>query len=136
MVWEGKLEREKEGERKEGIFRERVSNFSPNFLAIGPSNSSKARSKVTPHGKGYAWVPVLWSFDKLRKVGVFSYLVYSLVKSLVNDLGVVRSEMVMDFDSKEVEPRLMKGLSMDSPHTIFGTVKNSPDLCVGPKTSM
>ena len=58
------------------------------------------------------------------------------VKSLVNDLGVVRSEIVMDFDSEEVEPRLMKGLSMDSPHTIFGTVKNSPDLCVGPKTSM
>ena len=91
MVWEGKLEREKEGERKEGIFRERVSNFSLNFLAIGPSNSGEARSKVTPYGKGYAWVPVFWSFDKLRKVGVFSYLVYSLVKSLVNDLGVVRS---------------------------------------------
>ena len=44
--------------------------------------------------------------------------------------------MVMDFGSKEVESGLMKGLSMDSPHTIFGTVKNSPDFCVGPKTSM
>ena len=38
--------------------------------------------------------------------------------------------MAMDFGSKEVEPRLMKGLSMDNPHTIFGTVKNSLDLRV------
>ena len=30
-------------------------------------------------------------------------------------LGVVRPEMAMDFGSKEVEPRLMKGLSMDNP---------------------
>ena len=44
--------------------------------------------------------------------------------------------MAMDFGSKEVEPRLMKGLSMDSPHSVFGTVKNSPDFHVGPKTSM
>ena len=51
-------------------------------------------------------------------------------------LGVIGSEMVMDFGSKEVEPRLMRGLSMDSPRTIFGTVKISHDLCVGPKTSM
>ena len=35
-------------------------------------------------------------------------------------LGVVRPEMAMDFGSKEVEPRLMRGLSMESPHTIFG----------------
>ena len=34
-------------------------------------------------------------------------------------LGVVRPEMAMDFGSKEVEPRLMRGLSMDSPCTIF-----------------
>ena len=35
-------------------------------------------------------------------------------------VGVVRPEMAMDFGSKEVEPRLMRGLSMDSPRTIFG----------------
>ena len=38
-------------------------------------------------------------------------------------LGVVKPEMAMNFGSKEVEPRLMRGLS----HTLFlGTVKNSP----------
>ena len=44
--------------------------------------------------------------------------------------------MASDFSSKEVEPMLMRGLSMDSPHTIFGTVKNNPDFHVGPKMSM
>ena len=51
-------------------------------------------------------------------------------------LGVVRPKMATDFGSKEVEPMLMRGLSMDSPHTAFGTVKNSPDFRIGPKISM
>ena len=51
-------------------------------------------------------------------------------------LSVVRPEMATDFSSKEVEPMLMRGLSMDNPHTVFGTVKNSPDFRVGLKISM
>ena len=51
-------------------------------------------------------------------------------------LGVVRPEMATDFGSKEMEPMLMWGLSMDSPHIVFGTVKNSVDFCVGLKMSM
>ena len=43
-------------------------------------------------------------------------------------LGVVGPEMIMDFGSKEEEPRLRRGLSTNSPHTVFGTVKNSLDL--------
>ena len=43
-------------------------------------------------------------------------------------LGVVGPEMAMDFGSKEVEPRLRRGLSTDSPRTIFGTVKNNLDF--------
>ena len=58
-----------------GFFRERSSIFSLEFLATGPSDSGEARSKVAPHGKGYVWAPVLRSFDKLREVGVFSYLI-------------------------------------------------------------
>ena len=57
--------REKEGEKKEGIL-EREAPIS-NFPAIGPSVSGEARSKVSPHGKGYAWVPVLWSFDNSER---------------------------------------------------------------------
>ena len=43
-------------------------------------------------------------------------------------LGVVGSEMTMEFGFKEVEPRLRRGLSIESPHIIFGTIKNSPGL--------
>ena len=43
-------------------------------------------------------------------------------------LDVVGPEMAMNFDSKEVKPRLRKGLSMDSPHTVSGTIKNNPGL--------
>ena len=43
-------------------------------------------------------------------------------------LSVVGPEMAMEFGSKEVEPRLRRGLSTDSPRTVFGTVKNSLDL--------
>ena len=65
------------GERKKWDFRERSSTFSLEFPAIGPSVSDETRSKVAPHDKGCAWLPVLRSFDKLQKVGIFSYLVYS-----------------------------------------------------------
>ena len=77
-------------ERKEGIFRDRGSNFSLNFPAIGPSNSGGPRSNVSPHDKGYAWAPVLWSFDKFWEVGVFSYFVYFRFKSIVNGLVDMR----------------------------------------------
>ena len=66
---------ERERERKERDFRERISTFSLEFLVIGPSVFGEARSKVAPHDKGYAWVSVLRSFDKLRKVRVFLLLV-------------------------------------------------------------
>ena len=60
------------------------STLSLNFSVIGPSNSGETRGKVDPHCKSYAWVPVLWSFEKLQNVGVFSYLLYSLAKSHLN----------------------------------------------------
>ena len=41
-------------------------------------------------------------------------------------LGVVRSEMAMDFGSKEVEPMLDEGAVHGQPTYCYGTVK-SPD---------
>ena len=59
------------GRGKEGIanrekmrdFIERVSTFSLEFLVIGPSVLVGTRGEVGLRCKGYAWVPVLWSFD-------------------------------------------------------------------------
>ena len=56
----------------------RSSHFSLEFPAIGPSVFGKARSKVAPHGKDYAWVPVLGSFDKLLKGRGFSPTCFTL----------------------------------------------------------
>ena len=83
----GKIEREKKEERERRNSRERGSILSLDFLVIGPSNSGETRGKVDPHCKSYVWVPVLWSFNKLREVGVFSYLIYSLAKSHFNGYG-------------------------------------------------
>ena len=88
MGWERRGGRERktkrERERKERDFGERSSTFSLEFPAIGPLVSCEARIKVAPHDKGYTWVPVLWSFNKLQEVGVFSYLMYPLFKCCVN----------------------------------------------------
>ena len=59
------------------VFRERGSGFSLGFRSIGLSDFFGPRSKVVLRSEGFAWAPVLGSFDKIREVGVFSYLVYS-----------------------------------------------------------
>ena len=66
-VWEeGKRERDRDRKGRKG-FRESVSTFSLDFPVIGPANSSEARSKVGLRCKGYAWVPILWSFENSKR---------------------------------------------------------------------
>ena len=66
------------------IFREIESTFSLGFRPIGPSDFFAPRSKVVLRSEGFAWAPVLGSFDKLREVGVLSYLIYPFFKCFVN----------------------------------------------------
>ena len=73
------------------IFRERVRDFSLDFLLIQPSDSFEARRKVFLRGEAYAWALVLRSFDKLREVEVLSYLVYFRFKCFVDDSVCLRS---------------------------------------------
>ena len=65
----------------------RSSHFSLDFSTIGPSNAGETRGKVDPYCKGYVWVPVLWGFDKLRKIGFFSYLDILCLKIHKNNFG-------------------------------------------------
>ena len=74
----GEKETKREKERKERDFRERSSTFFLGLPAIGPSVFGEARSKVVPHSKDYAWVPVSRSFDKLRKGRDFSSTCFTL----------------------------------------------------------
>ena len=62
------------------VFRERMSNFSLRSWQIRPSEFFGARRKVVLSGEAYAWTPVLGVFDKLREIGVSSYLFYTLIK--------------------------------------------------------
>ena len=62
-----------------------MSDFSLRSRVIGPSDSYGARRKVVLRGEGNAWAPVSGSFDKLREVGVLSYLSYTLFKCFVDD---------------------------------------------------
>ena len=47
--------------------RERVSNFSLDFPTFGPSVLVGQRNKVVLCDEGYAWAPVLWSFDNSER---------------------------------------------------------------------
>ena len=60
-------------------FRERVCNFSLGFRMIGHSDFFGPRSKVVLRNEGFAWVPVLGVFDKLREVRGFILLVLLFV---------------------------------------------------------
>ena len=77
-------------ERKKGdaegfvfIFSERECDISLRFRAIRPSEFFGARRKIVLHSEGNAWAPVFRSFDKLREVGVSSYLSFTLYLSVL-----------------------------------------------------
>ena len=55
-------------------FGERRCAFSLDYRAIRPSAVFGMRRKAALRGETYSWASDLRSFDKLRKVGVSSYL--------------------------------------------------------------
>ena len=63
-------------------FRERRTSFSLKIRAIRPSAVFEARRKAALRGEGFAWVPDLGSFLKLREVGVSPYLGFTLYLSV------------------------------------------------------
>ena len=62
-----------------------MCSFSLYFWLIRPLDFFGLRTKAVLRSEGFAWVPVSWSFDKLREVGVLSYLSYTLFKCFVDD---------------------------------------------------
>ena len=61
---------------------ERERDFSLDLRMIRPSEFVETRSKVILRSEGFAWVPDLRSFDKLREVRVSSYLGFTLCLSV------------------------------------------------------
>ena len=74
--------KEEEREKGRGVFVERECLTSFYISRRAKRQSCFPRQELW-------WIPVLWSFDKLRKVGVFSYLIISLFKSLVDGWSVL-----------------------------------------------
>ena len=67
------------------VILERERDFSLDFWLIRPSDFFGGRRKVALRSEAYTWAPVLRSFNKLREVGVLSYLVYFRFKCFVDD---------------------------------------------------
>ena len=53
-------------------------------MKIGQSDFVGAEGKIDLRDESYTWTPKSWSLDKLREVGVLSYLFYPLFKCFVN----------------------------------------------------
>ena len=70
---------------------ERESSFSLESWEIRSSAVVGTRRKAALRREGFAWAPVLGVFDKLREVGVSSYLFYSWFKSFVDVCVGLRS---------------------------------------------
>ena len=63
-------------------FSERRSNFSLDLRQIRPSVVFGTRRRTALRGEGFAWVPDLGSFLKLREVWVSPYLGFTLYLSV------------------------------------------------------
>ena len=67
-----------------GIFREKVSDFSLDLRQIQPSAAFGTRGRNALRGEGFAWVPDLGSFFKLLEVGVSPYLSFIPILSVLS----------------------------------------------------
>ena len=76
--WSGKGDPETEND----FFRERMSSFSLELQEIRPLAVFETRRKAALREEGFAWVPDLRSFSKLREVGVSPYLSFILYLSV------------------------------------------------------
>ena len=70
---------------------ERECDFSLGLRSIRPSEFFWIRRKVALRGEAYAWVSILRSFNKLREVGVSSYLSFTFCLSVFMMLELVEA---------------------------------------------
>ena len=73
------------GERENMIFIFFSLCFFLRSMKIGPQVFIGTEGKVDLRDESYAWTPKSWSFNKLREVGVLSYLVYFRFKCFIDD---------------------------------------------------
>ena len=73
------------------FFSERKSSFSLEISVIQPLAVFGTRRKAALHGEGFAWVPDLGSFLKLREVRVSPHLGFILRLSTISMFRLVEA---------------------------------------------
>ena len=73
------------------FMRERESSFSLKIRAIRPSAVFGTRKRTALREEGFAWVPNLGSFLKLRELGVSPYLSFTLYLSVFQCFGLFKA---------------------------------------------
>ena len=100
---------------KNGVL-ERVFDLSLSFRQIRPSAVFGTRRKTALRGEGFAWIPDLGSFLKLREVGISPYL--GFIPSL--------STLSMFELNEAVRGRLIGPKTWDQIDIIFETIMEQP----------
>ena len=96
-----------------------MSSFSLSFCAIRPLAVFGTRRRVALHEEGFAWVPDLGSFLKLREVGVSPYLDF---------IPYLRAMLMFELN-EAVRGRLIGPKSWDRIVIIFGAIFTVHGLC-------
>ena len=87
-LWRGKEGIANREKRRD--FKERVSTFSLEFPVIGLSVLIETRGEVGQRCKGYAWVPVLWSFEKFGREGFSPTCFILWLRAILMDRDILR----------------------------------------------
>ena len=120
-IEKGKRKRGEKGDARSHFqtFRERGSSFSLSFYAIRPSSVFETRRKAALREEGFAWVPDLGNFLKLREVGFSPYLGFILC---------LRAMLMFELN-EAVRGRLIGPKSWDRIVVIFGAIFTVHGLC-------
>ena len=77
------MKKEKSSSKNGGFSSVRRSSFSLEIRAIRPSAVFRTRRRTTLRREGFAWVPDIGSFLKLREVGVLpTWVLFPLLNTL------------------------------------------------------
>ena len=109
-------------------FRERESTFSLRSTAFRPSVLIRARGEVGLRCKGYAWVPVLWSFDNSERYRFSPTCFILWIRVILSGWGCLEAWMTMFSIPKFRLSEEIPSMVVDSFKTVGWTVHVT--LCV------
>ena len=120
----------------------RECHFSLEYRVIRPSVVFGTIRKAALCGEGFAWVPDLRSFDKLREVGVSPYLGFTLYLSVFQCFGWIEAlngRLIGPKTWDRIVVNFFRGPFLHSPwvgavwvNCVLIYVLNGALVCIGP----